>query len=95
MDTEVLLKRRVVKKQELARPIHNERDYREAKKLLSLTMRGPRTREGADRADALLEAILAYETRLENEESDGMNDLYAALDDHDNPRRRWCDEFND
>lgn len=95
METEVLLKRRVGKKEELARPIRNERDYREAKKLLSLTMRSPRTPESAERADALLEAILAYETRIEAEDSDGLNELYAALDEHDSPRRRWSDQYDE
>jgi hypothetical protein len=49
----------------LSRPIHTERDYRDAKALLAGTMRSARSTEMALRAEALLREIVDYELRVD------------------------------
>jgi hypothetical protein len=80
------------KKANLARPIHTERDYREAKELLARTMRGARSTETAMRAEALLREIVDYEMRVDAEESEGWGLLEPDLETYAGPRRRWNDE---
>lgn len=72
-----------------SRPIESERDYREAKSLLGLTMRAARDDETAIRAEALLRQIVDYEMRLDAE--DAGWDLSGTDDDYEGPRRRWSD----
>jgi hypothetical protein len=80
------------KKANLARPIHTERDYREAKALLARTMRSARSTESAMRAEALLREIVDYEMRVDAEQSEGWGLLDADLDAYAGPRRRWNDD---
>ncbi len=78
----------------LARPIQNERDYREAKALLGRTMRAARSTEAALRAEALLREIVDYEIRVDSTLEDAAPSG-LDLDDHDGPRRRWVDPSTD
>ena len=73
-----------------SRPIESDRDYREAKSLLGLTMRAARDDETAIRAEALLRQIVEYEMRLDEEENGGW-DLSGTDRDYEGPRRRWSD----
>ena len=74
-----------------SRPIESERDYREAKSLLGLTMRAARDDETAIRAEALLRQIVEYEMRLDDENSGW--DLSGTDDAYEGPRRRWSDRL--
>ena len=78
----------------LARPIQNERDYREAKALLGRTMRAARSTEAALRAEALLREIVDYEIRVDASEEDAGHPG-LDLDDYEGPRRRWVDPAGD
>lgn len=77
-----------------ARPIANDRDYREAKAALSRLMRASQGEESAVRAEALLREIVDYEMRLDI----GEEESYAAFDaaeDYEGPLRRWSDHPED
>lgn len=79
-----------------ARPITNERDYREAKALLGRTMRSARTHDSAIRAEALLREIVDYEVRLDSTDgSDEGEFTELPFGDYDGPKRRWCDGLDD
>jgi hypothetical protein len=96
METQVVTERRAPAKAKLSRPIHTERDYREAKALLARTMRGARSTEAALRAEALLREIVDYEIRIDaqdQEEAWGLLD--PDLDQYQGPRRRWVDQAGD
>jgi hypothetical protein len=73
-----------------ARPITNERDYRESKALLARIMRTADDTESAVRAEALLREIVDYEMRQDSEFNDPPR--AADIDDeYDGPHRRWSD----
>ena len=79
-----------------ARPVSNERDYREAKELLGRTMRAARSHASAIRAEALLREIVDYEMRIDG---DHLRSEWALTplsfdDDYDGPKRRWSDPVN-
>lgn len=96
MEIQVVAERRSPPRAKLSRPIHTERDYREAKALLARTMRGARSTEAALRAEALLREIVEYEIRLdtqEEEETWGMLD--PDLQRYQGPQRRWTDHAAD
>lgn len=80
---------------QFSRPIGSERDYREAKSLLSLTMRTARDSETAIRAEALLREIVDYEIRLDGESAEDWSRSFADGDDYEGPRRRWSDLAGD
>jgi hypothetical protein len=79
----------------LARAIHNERDYREAKALLARTMRSARSTEAALRAEALLREIVDYEIRVDAEDEDRWDIVEPELSAYGGPRRRWMDASDD
>ena len=78
----------------LARPIQNERDYREAKALLGRTMRAARSTEAALRAEALLREVVDYEIRVDAAD-DEAGHPGLGLDDYEGPPRRWVDPVGD
>lgn len=94
METQLRLSRRPQRAHRASRPIVSERDYREAKDLLSRTMRTARSSEAALRAESLLREIVDYEVRLDDEDDEPP--LVAAGEFHPTgPRRRWSDSWQD
>lgn len=95
MEPQLTLHRRPLRGHRPARPIVTERDYREAKALLSRTMRTARSSEAALRAESLLREIVDYEVRIDTDEDDEPP-LVAAGEFHPTgPRRRWSDSWQD
>jgi hypothetical protein len=79
-----------------ARPILNERDYQQAKEVLSKQMHHRHSDQMWARLEALMQAVADYERRFLEGEDEDTNDwveyAYAsALDEADAPRRRWSD----
>jgi hypothetical protein len=73
-----------------ARPITNERDYRESKNLLARIMRTARDQESAVRAEALLREIVDYEMRHDSDAAE-VPAAHDSSDDYGNLQRRWSD----
>lgn len=96
METQIVSERRAPSRAKMSRPIHTERDYREAKALLARTMRGARSTEAALRAEALLREIVDYEIRIDSQdEEETWGLLDPDLDPYHGPRRRWVDQPGD
>jgi len=75
-----------------ARPIGSERDYREAKTVLALTLRSGRGSDAGLRAEALLREIVDYEMHADSDHWDAMpGQTDHHDDDYDGPRRRRSD----
>lgn len=91
METQVVQKHRAPMRSRLARAIHSDRDYREAKALLARTMRSARSTEAALRAEALLREIVDYEIRVDAEDEERWDASDAELSSYEGPRRRWVD----
>lgn len=92
MRTQLMTEQRQPRQAKLSRPIHNERDYREAKALLARTMRSARSTEGTLRAEALLREIVDYELRLDSQlEEPSWEMPEPDLPLYEGLRRRWSD----
>ncbi|MBX9631739.1 MAG: hypothetical protein K2X67_14580 [Burkholderiales bacterium] len=95
METQVVQQPRAPMRSRLARAIHSDRDYREAKALLARTMRSARSTEAALRAEALLREIVDYEIRVDAEDEDSLDAGSADIQEYGGPKRRWVDSAND
>jgi hypothetical protein len=95
METQVAQQPRAPMRSRLARAIHSDRDYREAKALLARTMRSARSTEAALRAEALLREIVDYEIRVDAEDEDNLDAGSADVQEYGGPKRRWVDSAND
>lgn len=95
METQVVQQHRAPMRSRLARAIHSDRDYREAKALLARTMRSARSTESALRAEALLREIVDYEIRVDAEDEDRWDAANPELSAYEGPRRRWVDSSED
>jgi hypothetical protein len=95
METQAVQKHRAPMRSRLARAIHSDRDYREAKALLARTMRSARSTEAALRAEALLREIVDYEIRVDTEEGERWDEAEQGLNAYEGPRRRWVDANED
>lgn len=91
METQLVQKPRAPMRSRLARAIHSDRDYREAKALLARTMRSARSTEAALRAEALLREIVDYEIRVDAENAERWDASEPELNAYEGPRRRWVD----
>lgn len=75
-----------------ARPIDSERDYREAKIVLALTLRSGQGPDAGLRAEALLREIVDYEMHADSGHWDALpGHREHHDDDYDGPRRRRSD----
>ena len=95
METQVVPQPRAPMPSRLARAIHSDRDYREAKALLARTMRSARSTETALRAEALLREIVDYEIRVDAEDAEPGDTTDSDLSAYEGPRRRWVDADDD
>ncbi|MEO8040055.1 MAG: hypothetical protein ABI794_14895 [Betaproteobacteria bacterium] len=95
METQALQQQRAPMRSRLARAIHNDRDYREAKALLARTMRSARSTEAALRAEALLREIVDYEIRVDAEDAERWDAIDNDLDGYEGPHRRWVDSSDE
>jgi hypothetical protein len=81
----------------LGRPILNERDYLDAKKLVAHEMSVRHKDDASDRIEALMQAIAQYERRFvdgDGQDSEWVEDAYdAGLQDWDGPTQRWSDSL--
>jgi hypothetical protein len=79
----------------LGRPILNERDYLDAKKLLAHEINVGHQSDVSERIESLMRAIAEYERRFvdsDGQDSDWVEDAYeAGLQDWDGPTQRWGD----